>query len=98
MRFQTGRLLYFDENDSDFAPGIDGKIWNDIPLETWFLEARGKMGSRNFTAPFVAYGAALGRNSEIREERERHIFPHRKKRQTKGNWGKRTDNNIECGD
>ena len=58
----------------NFRMGI-GKTWNDLPLETWFLEVEANIGSRNFTSPFVMYASLMGRDAEIREEHERNIFP-----------------------
>ena len=63
-------MLYFDGEDREFAPRTDGRFWNALPLETWFVEVREKKGSRrNYMSPFDMYEASVGRNAAIKEER-----------------------------
>lgn len=38
------RLLHFDDKDKDFSPRMDERRRDTLPLGTWFLEAKGKMG------------------------------------------------------
>ena len=68
-------MLYFDGGDRESSPeSWRGGIWRDLPLETWFLEVRGDVGSRNMMSPFDMYEALMGRTAEIREERDGDIF------------------------
>ena len=73
-KFANGGLVYFDDRDKDFAPRMDDRHWESLPLETRVIDVKEKMGRRDYIHPFGMYGSLMERNAEIREDRGGDIF------------------------
>ena len=52
---------------------MDGRYWEALPLEAWFLEVKEKMRSHDYIAPFGMYESLMGTHAEIIEGRKRNV-------------------------
>ena len=73
-QFINERLVYFDGRNKDRAPRMHDVYWEDLPLETWFLEAKEKMGGRDYIFPFGISESSMERCRDKRRARKKYFF------------------------